>query len=321
MSRYPLWKYILVILVMVYSIIYTLPNFYNTYPSIEIETYENTELSRAEVNNLAEINSFSYLGITGNIIYFQTIDDQLNAYNKLNSDKKFIYTLSNYNQIPNWLHTINAQPVSLGLDLKGGVHFLLQIDTENVKKSRANQLESNLRNFLIDNGIRYTNVSNNDNEVKFSLVSKKISEDTLNTLSDIFSDYDVTLIQENEQQNLIARLSEDSLADDIKASMTKNLAILRSRVDELGVSQPIIQKQGKDRIIVQLPGLQDSTRAKNILGSTATLEFRLTKGTPDDWTASDTMGTNTVSESVLYRHKNGSTYFALKKCYCIWKGY
>ena len=86
----------------------------------------------------------------------------------------------------------------------------------------------------------------------------------------------------------------------------KNLAILRTRVDELGVSQPIIQRQGKDRIIVQLPGLQDSTRAKNILGSTATLEFRLTKGTPDDWIASDTIGTNTVSESVLYRQKGGA---------------
>ena len=134
--------------------------------------------------------------------------------------------------------------MSLGLDLKGGVHFLLQIDTENVKKSRANQLESNLRNFLIDNGIRYTNVQNNNNEVKFSLANKNLNKEILTVLSDTFSDYDVTLIKENEQQNLIARLSEDSIADDVKASMTKNLAILRSRVDELGVSQPIIQKQG-----------------------------------------------------------------------------
>tara|TARA_Y100001936_G_scaffold227172_1_gene247248 strand:- start:4054 stop:5658 length:1605 start_codon:yes stop_codon:yes gene_type:complete len=246
------------------------------------------------------------MGTNGNSIYFKSIDDQLNAYNILSSNKKFIYTLSNYNQIPSWLHAINAQPVSLGLDLKGGVHFLLQIDTENVKKSRANQLESNLRNFLIDNGIRYSNVQNNNNEVKFSLVNKNLNEETLSVLSDTFSDYDVTLIRENEQQNLFARLSDDSLADDVKASMTKNLAILRSRVDELGVSQPIIQKQGKDRIIVQLPGLQDSTRAKNILGSTATLEFRLTKGTPEDWVASDTMGATTVGESILYRQKNGS---------------
>ena len=191
MSRYPLWKYILVILVMAYSVIYTLPNFYDTYPSINVTNYENREVSNVELNSLTKDNSFPYMGINGNSIYFQSIDDQLNAYNKLNSNKKYIYTLSNYNQIPNWLHAINAQPVSLGLDLKGGVHFLLQIDTENVRKSRANQLESNLRNFLIDNGIRYSNVLSTNNEVKFSLRNTKIDEQTLNTLSDTFSDYNI----------------------------------------------------------------------------------------------------------------------------------
>ena len=306
MSRYPLWKYILVILVMVYAVIYTLPNFYETYPSINVTNYENRDISKVELTKLIEDKSISYMGVDGRSIFFKSIDDQLSAYNKLSSDQKFKYTLSNYNQIPKWLNAINAQPVSLGLDLKGGVHFLLQIDSENVRKSRANQLETNLRNFLIDNGVRYSNVNNDNNEVKFVLVNKNINTQTLDTLSDAFSDYDINLIDEGDQKNIVARLSEESFADDVKASMTKNLAILRSRVDELGVSQPIIQRQGKDRIIVQLPGLQDSTRAKNILGSTATLEFRLTKGSPDDWTASETIGTNTVSESILYRHKNGS---------------
>ena len=306
MPRYPLWKYILVILVMIYAVVYTLPNFYETYPSINVTNYENRDLSKVELTKLIEDKSIPYMGVDGRSIFFKSIDDQLSAYNKLSSDQKFKYTLSNYNQIPKWLNAINAQPVSLGLDLKGGVHFLLQIDTENVRKSRANQLETNLRNFLIDNGVRYSNVINDNSEVKFVLISKNINTQTLDALSDAFNDYDIGLLEEGEQINIVARLSEESFADDVKASMTKNLAILRSRVDELGVSQPIIQRQGKDRIIVQLPGLQDSTRAKNILGSTATLEFRLTKGSPDDWTASETIGTNTVSESILYRHKNGS---------------
>jgi preprotein translocase subunit SecD len=306
MPRYPLWKYILVILVMIYAVVYTLPNFYETYPSINVSNYDNRDISESELTKLTKDKLISYKGLDGKSIFFESIDDQLSAYNKLSSDQKFKYTLSNYNQIPKWLHTINAQPVSLGLDLKGGVHFLLQIDTENVRESRANQLETNLRNFLIDNGIRYSNVINDNNEVKFVLINKNINANTLDALSDTFSDYDVSLLEEGEQKNIVARLSEESFADDVKASMTKNLAILRSRVDELGVSQPIIQRQGKDRIIVQLPGLQDSTRAKNILGSTATLEFRLTKGSQDDWTASETIGTNTISESILYRHKNGS---------------
>ncbi len=306
MYRYPLWKYILVIIVMVYAIIYTLPNFYNTYPSINVTQYQEDNALTENISNIIKEKSIIHKGIDNNTIYFDSIDDQLNAYNKLDKSSKYIYTLSNYNHIPKWLYAINAQPVSLGLDLKGGVHFLLQIDTENVKKSRSNQLENNLRNFLIDNGVRYSNVSNMNNKVEFILSDTKINNNTLEILSETFSDYNIEISEKNDKQKIIARLSDDSLADDVKASMKKNLAILRSRVDELGVSQPIIQRQGKDRIIVQLPGLQDSTRAKNILGSTATLEFRLTKGTPDDWTASDTIGTNTVSESLLYRHKNGS---------------
>ena len=305
MYKYPLWKYILVALVMAYAVIYTLPNFYNTYPSINIQAYDNSVTSD-DLNNLVKQNSISYRGIDDNSIYFDSIDQQLNAYNKLSSNSKYNYTLSNYNHIPKWLDAINAKPISLGLDLKGGVHFLLQIDTDNVVKSRLNQIESNLRNFLIDNGIRYTNVTAKNNEVIFAIKNQEIKTEIFDALKDTFSDYEITISNNNNQIDIITRLSNESIANDVKASMKKNLAILRSRVDELGVSQPIIQRQGKDRIIVQLPGLQDSTRAKNILGSTATLEFRLTKGTPDDWTASDTIGTNTVSESLLYRHKNGS---------------
>ncbi|MEK9906637.1 MAG: protein translocase subunit SecD [Gammaproteobacteria bacterium] len=305
MYKYPLWKYILVALVIAYAVIYTLPNFYNTYPSINIQAYDNSVTSD-DLNNLVKQNSISYRGIDDNSIYFDSIDQQLNAYNKLSSNSKYNYTLSNYNHIPKWLDAINAKPISLGLDLKGGVHFLLQIDTDNVVKSRLNQIESNLRNFLIDNGIRYTNVTTKNNEVIFSIKNQEIKTEIIDALKKTFSDYEITISNNNNQIDIITRLSNESIANDVKASMKKNLAILRSRVDELGVSQPIIQRQGKDRIIVQLPGLQDSTRAKNILGSTATLEFRLTKGTPDDWTASDTIGTNTVSESLLYRHKNGS---------------
>ena len=305
MYKYPLWKYILVALVIAYAVIYTLPNFYNTYPSINIQAYDNSVTSD-DLNNLVKQNSISYRGIDDNSIYFDSIDQQLNAYNKLSSNSKYNYTLSNYNHIPKWLDVINAKPISLGLDLKGGVHFLLQIDTDNVVKSRLNQIESNLRNFLIDNGIRYTNVIAKNNEVIFAIKNQEIKTEIFDALKDTFSDYEITISNNNNQIDIITSLSNESIANDVKASMKKNLAILRSRVNELGVSQPIIQRQGKDRIIVQLPGLQDSTRAKNILGSTATLEFRLTKGTPDDWTASDTIGTNTVSESLLYRHKNGS---------------
>ena len=306
MHKYPTWKYILVLIVLAYAVIYSLPNFYNTYPSINITTFENKEISNNKLLALSTKHNLSNLGIDGNSIFFESIDNQLQAYNKLTSDKSYQYTLSNYNQIPSWLSAINAKPVSLGLDLKGGVHFLLQIDSENVKKSRINQLESNLRNFFIDNNIRYNNFVSQDEKVTFLLNNKTIDSDIMTVLEDNFSDYEITTDESDDGLRIVANLSQESLDNEIKASMTKNITILRSRVNELGVSQPIIQQQGKERIIVQLPGLQDSTRAKNILGSTATLEFRLTKGSPDDWNQSLAAGTNTISESLLYKHKNGS---------------
>ena len=306
MHKYPTWKYILVLIVLAYAVIYSLPNFYNTYPSINITTFENKEISNNKLLALSTKHNLSNLGIDGNSIFFESIDNQLQAYNKLTADKSYQYTLSNYNQIPSWLSAINAKPVSLGLDLKGGVHFLLQIDSENVKKSRINQLESNLRNFFIDNNIRYNNFVSQDEKVTFLLNNKTIDLDIMTALEDNFSDYEIITDESDDGLRIVANLSQESLDNDIKASMRKNITILRSRVNELGVSQPIIQQQGKERIIVQLPGLQDSTRAKNILGSTATLEFRLTKGSPDDWNQSLAAGTNTISESLLYKHKNGS---------------
>jgi len=306
MYKYPTWKYILVLIVLAYAVIYSLPNFYNTYPSINVTTFENKEISNNKLLALSTKHNLSNLDIDGNSIFFESIDNQLQAYNKLTTDKSYQYTLSNYNQIPSWLSAINAKPVSLGLDLKGGVHFLLQIDSENVKKSRINQLESNLRNFFIDNNIRYNNYVSQDEKVMFLLNNKTIDSKIMTTLEDNFSDYEIIKDESDDGLRIVANLSRESLDNDVKASMKKNITILRSRVNELGVSQPIIQQQGKERIIVQLPGLQDSTRAKNILGSTATLEFRLTKGSPDDWNQSLAAGTNTISESLLYKHKNGS---------------
>ena len=306
MYKYPTWKYILVLLVLGYAVIYSLPNFYMTYPSIEVTTFDKKKVDSLDLQKLSKDNDISNIGIDNNNLFFNSIDDQLSAYNKLIKTSSYQYTLSNYNHIPKWLSAINANPVSLGLDLKGGVHFLLQIDSDNVKKSRFNQLENNLRNFFIDNGIQYNSFFTDADKVTFKFNKDTMDTEVLNTLNENFSDYIITSIKSDDSFNINATLSPDSFQNDIRASMKKNLAILRSRVNELGVSQPIIQQQGKNRIIVQLPGLQDSTRAKSILGSTATLEFRLTKGSQDDWSQSEAIGTNTISESLLYRHKNGS---------------
>lgn len=305
MYKYPTWKYILVLLALIYAIVYSLPNFYNTYPSINFSSAISESITEAEVIQTVRENNITYMGYRDNVVFFKSIDDQLDAFSKLSDSNKFNYTLSSFNNSPSWLSNINAQPVSLGLDLKGGVHFLLQLDKDNVKKTRVNQIETNLRNFLIDNGITYNNVIARNSSVIFFL-NKNIDDQIFKSIEREFADFEILKNTTGENVELTAILSEKAASDDIKASMKKNLAILRSRVNELGVSQPIIQQQGKDRIIVQLPGLQDSTRAKNILGSTATLEFRLTKGTVDDWNASLSAGSSVVSNGLLYRHRNGS---------------
>ncbi len=305
MYTYPKWKYIIVLVALIYAVIYSLPNFYNTYPSINILSSDSKIFTEVEMKDLINKYDIKYEGYRNNIIFFKNIDSQLDAYNKFQKDDKFNLTLTSFNHAPSWLSYINAQPVALGLDLQGGVHFLLQLDKDNVKKTRVNQIESNLRNFLIDNGIQYNNVTTNESSVKFSL-NDALNDTILLELEREFVDFKIISTFKNEQYQIVATISEEALIDDIKASMKKNLAILRSRVNELGVSQPIIQQQGKDRIIVQLPGLQDSTRAKNILGSTATLEFRLTKGTIDDWNASLSSGGSTLSDGLLYKHRNGS---------------
>ena len=211
MHKYPTWKYILVLIVLTYAVIYSLPNFYNTYPSINVTTFENKEISQEELLTLSNKHKFSNIGVDGNSIFFESIDNQLKAYNKLSQEKLYQYTLSNYNQIPRWLSAINANPVSLGLDLKGGVHFLLQIDSENVKKSRVNQLESNLRNFFIDNGIRYSSFVSNDEKVTFNLTNKIIDPEVMTALEDNFSDYEIITTDSDDGLNVIANLSQESL--------------------------------------------------------------------------------------------------------------
>ena len=316
MSAYPKWKYILVISVLILSIVYALPNFYTSYPSIEIQKNETT-------TNISELNKIVNTNVTpvsseekkDKMIYrFSSIDDQLKAYNNLETASLVNeFTLFTDRELPKFFGSINANPMFLGLDLKGGVHFLLQVDKDNVYKNLLRENEADIKKLLIKERIRFSLPERNDKN--FSIIFNNNDAYTraveLIENANISGDYDVTL----EKQNLLIKLapSQKAIDYDVKSSVTKNMTILRNRVNELGVSQPIVQRQGKNRIIVQLPGLQDSTRAKNILGSTATLEFRLTKGTPEDWYASKLSGSPLISSAKLYNQSNGDPVLLSRK--------
>ena len=318
MTVYSRWKYLLVFLILVLSTIYALPNFYASKPAIEINS-----INQSELNKIFNVNSKknNYKVIQKNdksIITFSSIEDQLDAYKKLasssyNLENQYQYTLTSYINLPDWLTYINANPMFLGLDLKGGVHFLLQVDKENIKTNLLREIETETKKQLIRDKHRFQSLYKTKNEIIVEF-SKNVPLDQISE-SIINENPDVEINTDKNDTNVILQIipSQTLIERDIKSALAKNLTILRTRVDELGVAQPIVQKQGKDRIIVQLPGLQDSTRAKSILGSTATLEFRLTKGNQQDWYNSGINGIPTINSSTLYRTRDGGPILLSRK--------
>ncbi len=315
MESYPRWKYLLVLFVLISAIIYALPNFYKSYPGIEILINEDQNIESFKQDHSKHLmndnNKIIQKGDNKLIYTYNSIDAQLDAYNNLSAiDSYFDYTLITYTDIPSWLSEIGASPMFLGLDLKGGVHFLLQVDESNIKKNLLREFESDIKKELIENKIRYKSFERSKDQLRIFFRDSEMFNSAKSLLESDTRDFNLASDSDNILNILI---SDEALSRDLKSSIAKNLTILRSRVDELGVSQPIVQKQGKDRIIVQLPGLQDSTRAKNILGSTATLEFRLTKGTPEDWLQSLNQNIPSINSTKLYKQRDGSPVLLSRK--------
>jgi len=316
MTPYPKWKSFLVIIVLITSFIYSLPNFYPSFPAIEINYEQNNE----NVNNITKriiqnLKTYNVLNKNNKLILiFNNTESQLNAYRELqNSNIQESFTLTSYNDIPNWLTSINAHPMFLGLDLKGGVHFLLQVDKDNIQKNLLREIETDTKKILIKNKYRYQSFNKKNNKIVINFSDDQFIDKAINKINENFNDKIAKKNSLNNLNTIEIKPSKESIDRDIKSAISKNLTILRSRVDELGVAQPILQRQGKDRIIVQLPGLQDSTRAKGILGSTATLEFRLTKGTPEDWYNSKLSGIPTINSSALYFLRDKSPVLLSRK--------
>ena len=312
MSSYPRWKYFLVLLVLLASIIYSLPNLYHSKPAIEIGT-EDVNVSEI-IKTLSHPKDAIIYKDNKITLLFDNTESQLLSYDKLRKTNLLSsYSLTSYIDLPDWLRSINAYPMYLGLDLKGGVHFLLQVDKDNIEKNLLREIESDVKSILIENKHRYMSFIKTDNKVEIKFSIDKPIESIISIINNQIPNLDINKKTEKDFVVLHITPSTELINNDIKSALAKNLTILRSRVDELGVSQPILQKQGQDRIIIQLPGLQDSTRAKGILGSTATLEFRLTKGTQEDWYNSKINGVPTVNSSSLYKMRDDTPILLSRK--------
>ncbi len=281
-NRYPVWKNLLILTVLAFGIIYSLPNFYGEDPSVQLSPSRNAKIDQSvllQIEKLLADNGVkakaSELNDKRILVRFHDTDTQIKAEELLKSNmgNNYSVALNLAPATPGWLRAIGAKPMYLGLDLRGGVHFMLQVDMDAAVTQAQDRYAEDIRTNLREAKVRYLSVERD----KASIIVKFQDAQTLAQGREVIKKEVrglVLNVLENEQA-IVATISEQEIREVRKFAVAQNITILRNRVNELGVAEPVIQQQGEDRIVVQLPGVQDTARAKEILGATATLEFRL----------------------------------------------
>ena len=294
MNRYPLWKYLLIALVLAMGVLYTVPNFFGESPAVQVSSAKATlKLGPDAVGRVqqalqtagvrAEGAFFEDLGNNGTVrVRFANTDLQFKAktvleqaLNKDPGDPSYLVAFNLLPNTPTWLQSLHALPMYLGLDLRGGVHFLMQVDTRAVTAKRIQSTQIAVRSQLVEKKLRFAGISRIGDVIEIRFRDRE----TLGAASGVLSSQmpELALVEESDAEGLklVARLSPVAMKQTLEEAVQQNISTLSKRVNELGVAEPIIQRQGADRIVVQLPGVQDVSRAKDIIGRTATLEVRM----------------------------------------------
>ena len=302
MNRYPLWKYLFVAMMLLISIIYTLPNFFGEVPAVQVSPLKTTAKIDTSVMQVVEqalktasINSDGIFTDPNSIkVRFRDTDTQLKAkdvldkaLNPVADNPSFILALNLISDSPSWFTAMNALPMYLGLDLRGGIHFLLQVDMNSAKAKRLDGQLGFIRNTLRDKKIAYSGISREGDSIVVRFRDAATREKAQSEIEKLTGDLALKTSDNGGEFRLTGTFTPTSLVETQKAALEQNITTLRNRVNELGVAEPIIQQQGSDRIVVQLPGVQDTARAKDILGRTASLEMRLVEAHAGDPAARD----------------------------------
>lgn len=308
-NHFPLWKNILVLTVLVFAILYSLPNLFGNDPAVQLASSNATPLQQNQADEVAsslkdagfELKSFEFKD--GKVLArFQNTDEQMKAAdmlrNKMSGQATVALNLAP--ATPDWLRALGAEPMYLGLDLRGGVHFLLEVDMDTALKQADERYINDIRSAFRDAKVRYQSVSKESDGIKVVLTDEENRVIAAQVLDKDFHNLDLT---ENGPNEFLLTMPEREIIAIKKAALDQNITTLRNRVNELGVAEPIIQQQGSSRIVVQLPGVQDTARAKELLGTTATLEYRSVDVEHDVKTAVE--GHVPVG-SRLYKDKNGA---------------
>jgi len=307
MNRYPLWKYILVLVVVALGSLYALPNIYGQSPIVQVKPDDQSDLQVATIDIIKDTLSEQQIGFesvvedSGSaIVKFNDLDNQRKAQDLLKDELPGFDTAMNLKpNVPDWLAALGGRAMNLGLDLRGGVHFLLEVDMKEAADNKKKQLRSDITATLIKDKIPKKGIRWQDNQLIIGFRDEPAAEKALSSLKKDFDELDFELEADGDEVQLMALLSEQSIRDIKENALTQNLTTLRSRVNEIGVAEPIIQRQGQDRIVVQLPGIQDTTRAKNILDATATLEYRATD-MENNAVAAQQSGRTPIGSSLFY---------------------
>ncbi len=290
MNRYPVWKYTIIVIVLLVGLIYALPNFFGEAPAVQVSAAKTTVKVDAATQTRVE-EALKAAGLTPDLVTldagslrarFTTTDDQLKARDVVQralvpdaSDPPYTVALNLLSRSPKWLTALHAYPMYLGLDLRGGVDFLLQVDMKGAIDKKAESFASDLRTTFRDKNIRGTQVSRNGQTVEVSFRDAASLETAKRLIVDQFPDLSTTDTQDGTNWRLTATIKPEAARRLQDAALKQNITTLHNRINELGVAEPVIQQQGLDRIVVQLPGVQDTAKAKEILGRTATLEMRM----------------------------------------------
>ena len=291
MNRYPLWKYLVIVVALIIGLVYTLPNFFPEAPAVQVSSSKATIKIDASllttVEDALKAAAIPFrsaaLDATGVKVRFADPDTQIKAKDALQSrlGDNYIVALNLLSSSPQWLTTIGALPMYLGLDLRGGVHFLLQVDMKAALDKAADRYTSDFRSLLRDRKIQYGGVGREGSSV---VLRFRDEAERTKARVEIEKGFPDLVLREADgaggELRLIAALKPEAQKRIQDGAVQQNITILRNRVNELGVAEPIVQQQGGDRVVVQLPGVQDTARAKDILGRTATLEIRMVNEEP-----------------------------------------
>ena len=290
MNRYPVWKYAIIVIALLLGAVYTLPNFFGEAPAVQVSSGKVTV--KVDTGTLSKVeDALKSAGLAPRSVAlegtsvrarFDNTDEQLKAKDAIQkvlnldaADPQYVVALNLVSRSPAWLAALHAAPMYLGLDLRGGVHFMLQVDMQAALTKRADALAGDLRTVLREKDVRHGGIVRNQQSLEIRLRDERQLEAAKRVLADQFAELQVSAAQDGSEWRLSAVIRPEAARKVQEQALKQNITTLHNRINELGVAEPVIQQQGLDRIVVQLPGVQDTAKAKDILGRTATLEVRM----------------------------------------------